>query len=88
MSAYVEIWDGHGYRRQCRKLVEEAYELAEAVVAYETDMGSEHHLAEELADVTVMLRQIADVYGVPQTLIDNLADYKVGRTLRRMKADG
>ena len=45
------------------------------------------HIAEEIADVLVMLEQIRINYSIPTSEIKEIMEYKVGRQLERIKGE-
>lgn len=81
----------YGVNAQQRQLAEEVFELQEAITAYENDyeglnMGNDtNHIAEEIADVTVMLKQFQYYYGIENEFILALIRGKVNRQLERIK---
>ena len=77
---YMRIWTHYGEENQLRKLMEEAYELTDAV--REHDIA---HMEEELADVTVVIRQIALAYGLDGESIEDWVESKVERQLKRIE---
>ena len=76
---YMRIWSHYGQELQLRKLMEEAYELTDAVRE-----GDVEHIEEEFADVCVVLEQIASAYGVDKSFVERVKSAKVMRQLRRM----
>lgn len=55
-------------------------------------LGQEHedkkyHIKEEIADVMVMLKQIQLYYDIPTTEIKNIMNFKINRTLDRIKEE-
>lgn len=71
----------YGRRHQARKLMEEAYELADAI------MGGDDpdHVAEEIADCRVMLEQIKELYCISENSIMKIANSKIKRQLKRIQ---
>lgn len=71
----------YGRRHQARKLMEEAYELADAI------MGGDDpdHVAEEIADCRVMLEQIKELYCISEENIMKIANSKIQRQLKRIQ---
>lgn len=82
------IINNYGYRNQLRKLNEECYELMESIRDYE-DPGArfalKKHIIEELADVTVMLKQFQAYYGITDEEIEEVMLYKIERQKKRME---
>ena len=70
----LKIINKFGINNQQRKLAEEVFELNEAIIKheelYEIDGYSNdkyrEHIAEEIADVTIMLLQFKEYYNIPQ----------------------
>ena len=89
-----KIIDYYGINNQQRKLQEEVFELQEAIT--ELDMAEkdvnlfdiEHfksNIEEELADVFVVLNQLAIYYKIDEDKLYNIMEYKINRTLNRME---
>lgn len=96
----LKIINYHGVNHQQRKLAEEVFELQEAITTYEqeqalkelldikvidSDISKKEHIAEEIADVAVLLNQFIDYYDLDGGKIQELADYKIKRQLERIK---
>lgn len=88
-----KIIEHYGVNHQQRKLAEEVFELQEAIFAnwYDVDgvtnVGYVEHIREEIADVTVVLKQIQYYYEIPDEEIEDVMKYKVQRTLKRMEKE-
>lgn len=86
----LKIIKHYGVNAQQRKLAEEIFELQEAITAYENDYeglytyGTEH-IAEEIADVLVLLFQFNEYYGLDIDDISKMMDNKIKRQLERIK---
>ena len=80
----------YGVNAQQRQLAEEVFELQEAITAYENDYeglytyGTEH-MAEEIADVIVLLLQFSEYYDLDIYDISKIMDNKIKRQLERIK---
>ena len=87
----TKIISHYGVNAQQRQLAEEVFELQEAITAYENDyeglnMGNDtNHIAEEIADVAVLLNQFIDYYDLDSEKIQEIANYKIRRQLERIK---
>lgn len=87
----LKIIKHYGVNAQQRQFNEEVFELQEAITAYENDyeglnMGNDtSHIAEEIADVMVMLNQFKAYYGIPNETILVFMRGKVDRQLERIK---
>lgn len=79
-----QIFEHYGEKNQLDKLLEEAEELIEATMKYQEDKSEANlnHLAEEMADVEIMLRQIKAVVG---NKVDEFIQYKLNRQLKRIE---
>jgi NTP pyrophosphatase (non-canonical NTP hydrolase) len=91
---YKKIIEHYGIRNQLKKLSEEVYELQEAVIdlqdfnAFECkDEQLTQDVIEEIADVFVILRQLVMQFDISQNDIEDMADYKVKRTLERIEKE-
>lgn len=86
----LKIINHYGVSHQLRKLNEECYELLEAINDYEW-MTSENgrcdtqRIAEEMADVHVMLAQFAEYYNIDSMDIAHIMAKKIKRQLGRME---
>ena len=78
---------------QLKYFQSEVFELNEAIICEEI---SEHNdevnnyksikdIAEEIADVMVMLKQFQYYYGIEDKEIEEIMKYKVERTIKRME---
>ena len=74
------IADHYGLEGQTEKCKEELNELIEAL-----DGSSDTHLAEEIADVEIMISQIKYLRNIPDEQVDVVKKYKIQRQLRRIK---
>ncbi len=87
----LKIITHYGVNAQQRQLAEEVFELQEAITAYENDyeglnMGNDtNHIAEEIADVMVLLNQFKAYYNIPNETILVFMRGKVNRQLERIK---
>lgn len=90
----LEIIQHYGVNAQQRQLAEEVFELQEAITEYEFMnyeipatylVDTKEPIAEEIADVAVLLNQFIDYYDLDGGKIQELADYKIKRQLERIK---
>lgn len=82
------IIDHYGAEAQIDKAIEELKELIEVLEGLKDGSEDIEHLAEELADVNIMMRQIRIMYDIPVEILRQMAEYKVARTLWRIKREG
>lgn len=95
----LKIIEHFGINNQQRKLEEEIFELEEAItinqlketVEYEIPLteivGTREHIAEEIADVMLLLEQFKVYYGITSEEITKLFWNKVARTLQRIESE-
>ena len=82
------IADKYGVSRQMYKLMEECGELVAASAKYDPhDYRTGYHLAEEIADVRVMIEQIEYLLSIHGT-VQEYMDHKVDRQIKRMREAG
>ena len=93
----LKIIEHYGVNAQQRQLAEEVFELQEAITTHEVKKFSSsgipiteivetrEHIAEEIADVTVMLKQFQYHYGIENEFILALIRGKIDRQLERIK---
>lgn len=88
---YKKIIEHYGVRNQLKKLSEEVYELQEAVIEEDLLCGvngcNNKNITEEIADVWVILRQLVMQFDIAENDIEDMADYKVKRTLERIEKE-
>lgn len=93
----LEIIKHYGVRKQLKYFQTEIYELIEAILSYEDrkkltysidDTFKEvlkKDIAEEIADVQVMLNQFKAFYGIKDEDVEEVMKYKIDRQLERIK---
>lgn len=91
----LKIINTFGVRPQQRKLMEEVFELQEAIICYEMSphgiyryIRTEYksNIEEELADVLVLLEQIINYYQIDKKEIKEIMNEKIDRTLERIES--
>lgn len=80
------IADHYGTLGQLNKAIEECQELIAAIVGYLENRESRAHIAEEIADVKVMLTQIEYLLH-SEYEVEGMMRYKVDRQLKRIEAE-
>lgn len=95
----LKIINHYGIDKQKRKFWEESGELLEAIVTHELKksveyeiplteiIGTQEHIAEEIADVMVMLKQFQYYYGIDDINIETIMQQKIERQLRRIEEE-
>ena len=93
----LKIIKHYGVNAQQRQLAEEVFELQEAITTHElkesvsyeiplTDLiGTKEHIAEEIADVMVLLNQFKDYYNIPGETLLVFMKGKIDRQLERIQ---
>lgn len=76
----ITIADYYGLEGQTKKCEEELNELIEALGG-----SNNTHLAEEIADVEIMISQIKYLRNIPDEQVDVIKQYKIQRQLRRIE---
>lgn len=89
----IEIIQHYGTLNQLKYLHTEYFELDEAILEYENDeyyhfdeVNNRYklHIAEELADVMTMLKQIQYNYGITDETVNEIMNKKIDRQLYRI----
>ena len=94
----LQIIEHYGIDKQLKYIHSEYYELDEAIIKYEDyayenyDYGVgkvewgrwRNHIAEEIADIIVMLKQFQYYYGISDEEIENIMLHKIDRQLERI----
>lgn len=93
----LQIINHYGIKSQQRKLQEEVFELQEAIINAENNRligisrkPSElaiEHIAEEIADCCVMLKQFQLYYGIENKQIEETIKFKIDRQLERINKE-
>lgn len=93
----LKIINHYGANAQQRQLAEEVFELQEAITTHEVKKFSssgipiteivetKEHIAEEIADVMVLLLQFSEYYDLDIYDISKIMDNKIKRQLERIK---
>lgn len=94
----LKIINHYGVKHQLRYFQSEVLELNDAIlkeieIAFNSDGGfgdrealrkEKNHIAKEIADVMVMLKQFQYFYEIPDKEIEDVMKYKVQRQLERI----
>jgi NTP pyrophosphatase (non-canonical NTP hydrolase) len=81
----LKIIEHYGISHQQRKLEEEVFELQEAILVHRLVNEITYHIAEEIADVMVMLNQFIEYYNIDRTEIELIMNEKIKRQLGRIE---
>lgn len=82
------IFNHFGYKNQVLKINEESKELQEALIESYKEPTKQNieHVAEEIADVMVVIQQFKQHFKLSDNKIKELVDYKIQRTVNRIKS--
>ena len=80
----LKIINHYGINKQLKYIHSEYFELDEAILNYITRDEDREHIAEELSDCFVMLKQFQYYYGIPDEEIERIMKYKIKRQLERI----
>lgn len=91
----LQIIKHYGMNKQLKYIHSEYFELDEAIFEYENlkDNWSydedeyKTHVAEEIADVMVMLKQFQYYCGIEDKMIESIMNFKIDRQIDRINAD-
>lgn len=82
----LEIIKHYGILPQLKYFQSEVYELTEAILCEELTtytLKDIEHIAEEIADCLIFLKQFQIYYNIKQNQIDEIMEFKIDRTLKR-----
>lgn len=94
-----KIINHYGVLPQLKYFQSEVFELGEAIITHELKqsveyeiplteiIGTREYIAEEIADVMVMLKQFQYYYDISDKEIEEVMKYKVERQLNRIKGE-
>lgn len=80
------IADHYGISSQLDKTLEECRELAAAIIGYMHKQNNREHIAEEMADVKIMLTQLEYLLHLEYEVKDTMRK-KVDRQLKRIEEE-
>ena len=83
----LKIINHYGIMKQLKYIHSEYFELDEAILkSYDTMYDYEiEHIAEEIADVIVMLKQIQYYYEIEDKQIEEIMNRKIDRQIERIE---
>ena len=88
----LKIINHYGIMKQLKYFQSEVFELNEAIITQELDESGynyeKEHIAEEIADVLVMLRQFIEYYDINEEKIYKIFVYKMERQIERIEKEG
>lgn len=91
----LKIINNYGINKQLKYIHSEYFELDEAIMKYQFEYGDicypnkvldnqKEHIAEEIADVMVMLKQFQYYYDIEDSEIKKIMKEKIDRQLKRI----
>lgn len=80
-----QIANHYGFRHQAIKTTEQSSELAVVMTKYVLGQAGRSAVVDELADVTIMKRQMQYLMKISRAELDHAIENKVNRQLERMK---
>lgn len=87
----LKIIDHYGLSKQLKYIHSEYFELDEAIFDYmtrdENMYQDREHIAEEIADIMVMLKQFQYYYTISDEEIEKIMQYKIKRQLERIEKE-
>lgn len=88
----LKIINYYGVLKQLKYIHTEYFELDEAVMDFEytnvNKLAQVEHIAEELADVMVMLKQFQYYYRIDDEQVEKIMNEKIERQLDRIEKEG
>lgn len=81
----LQIIEHFGEKAQIIKAIEELSELIKELAKIINGQGDICSLAEEMADVHVMLTQLQIIFDIDEYVIERIFSEKINRTLKRIK---
>ena len=85
MNAIETIINHYGKTAQTVKAMEELSELIVELAKAFNGQGDVSHIAEEMADVHVMLDQLQIIFNIDDRVLEVIATEKIRRTLHKIK---
>ena len=76
--------DTYGKDAQLWMVIEEMSELSKEICKHKRGKDNFLEIADEMADVYIMLEQLKRICGVPQDMIQQRIDYKFDRLRKRL----
>lgn len=83
---YMEIADHYGVKRQLHQLAEECSELA-VEASHSARKGVTIKIIEEMADVILMMEQVAYLANIAIEDINECIQFKIDRQMKRIKEE-
>ena len=85
LQVMIETIRQNGYKMQTMVAIEEMSELTKELVKFMRGENNTDAIAEEIADVEIMLRQMKIIYGIKDEDVEKLMVIKLERLKERME---
>ncbi len=85
----LQVINHYGVLEQLKYFQSEVFELNESIITGELkdlDNKAVNHIAEEIADVTFMLKQFKHYYDISDEQVEEIMNFKADRQLKRIEA--
>ena len=82
-----QIADFCGLKNQLKQLAEECSELSVEALHYTRERGGTERISEEMVDVLIMIQQIIYFLREDREKLEEYADYKLDRQLKRIEQE-
>lgn len=90
-ESLLKIINTYGLKHQLKYIHSEYFELDEVIISCEESGNNRNyykeHIAEELSDCFVMLKQFQYYYGIEDKDIERIMKYKIDRQLKRIEKE-
>lgn len=81
----LKIINHYGVMPQLKYFQSEVFELNESIIKEQCGEDDINHIAEEIADCEIFLRQFREYYNISENDIENIIKYKIDRQLERIE---
>ena len=85
MQVMIDVIKRNGYKMQTMVAIEEMSELTKELVKFMRGEANTDAIAEEIADVEIMLHQLKIIYGIKDEDIEKYKIIKLNRLKERME---
>lgn len=85
MQVMIDVIKRYGYKMQTMVAIEEMSELTKELVKFMRGEANTDAIAEEIADVEIMLRQMKIIYDIKDEDVEKLMVIKLERLKERME---
>jgi hypothetical protein len=86
LQTYINAFIQYGEEKQMIVAIEELSEVQKELCKFMRGLGNKEHLAEEIADATIMLEQMRYIFGV-NDMVSQKMDEKIRRLDDKLRGD-